>query len=151
MSAVVVVGVDGSDQSRRALAWALTYAGERDHSVEAVSSVDTFGLNPQDADQAVAEARQRLATTVAEVVAGRPDAPPVAQAVVPGDPAVALVDASRTAELLVLGSHGMTRIRNAVLGSVTLACIRMGSCPVLVIPAAPPEAPGGTVAVPAGA
>lgn len=40
----------------------------------------------------------------------------------------------RAADLLVLGSHGHSRVRHTVLGSVSEDCIRKASCPVVVIP-----------------
>jgi len=136
---VVVVGVDGSEQSRLALAWALDYAAERGSTVEAVMTVSVEGLDPDARSLAAAEADLRLATVVADVLAGAAHAPAVAESVVPGDPAVVLVNASRSADLVVLGSHGMSTISNPVLGSVSLACIRLGSCPVVVIPPGKPE------------
>jgi nucleotide-binding universal stress UspA family protein len=87
----------------------------------------------------VREAEAALTELVNEAVAGADEAPPVSYEVVPGDPAVVLVNASSNAALIVLGSHGMSKISNPVLGSVSTACIRMGSCPVLVIPSGQPE------------
>ena len=37
-------------------------------------------------------------------------------------------------DLLVLGSHGHSRVRHTVLGSVSEECIRKAACPVVVIP-----------------
>lgn len=136
---LVVVGVDGSAQSRLALAWALEYAAERGCTVEAIMTVDTEGLDHEERALAVAEADLRLASVVADVLAPVVGAPVVAHHVVPGDPAVVLVNASRAADLVVLGTHGMSKISNPVLGSVSLACIRLGSCPVVVIPPGKPE------------
>jgi len=134
----VVVGVDGSEQSRRALQWALPYASLIGAGVEAIMTVA-----PTD-DAAETHATERaaadeLAAFVDEVTASVDGSPPVSYEVVAGDPAVVLVNASRDAELVVLGSHGMSKISNPALGSVSTACIRMGSCPVLVIPAGRPE------------
>lgn len=130
----VLVGVDGSEQSRAALAWALAYAADAGAAVEAVMTVPAS----DDADK-MREAAATLTSVVEETVAGVDDPPPVSSEVVVGDPAVVLVNASRDASLVVLGSHGMSRISNVVLGSVSTACIRMGSCPVLVIPPGKPE------------
>lgn len=92
-------------------------------------------------------AQDTLADLVASAVADVDPAPPVSFEVVSGDPAVVLVNASRNAELVVLGSHGMSRISNPSLGSVSTACIRLGSCPVLVIPAGKPEPPDDDAAL----
>jgi nucleotide-binding universal stress UspA family protein len=116
------------------------YASLIGSSVEAIMTVA-----PTD-DAAETHATQRaasddLASFVDGVVVGVDNPPPVSYEVVPGDPAVVLVNASRSAELVVLGSHGMSKISNPALGSVSTACIRLGSCPVLVIPAGKPEPP----------
>lgn len=89
----------------------------------------------------VREAKATLSGLVEAVLAAAENPPPVSFEVVVGDPAVVLVNASRRASLIVLGSHGMSKITNVSLGSVSTACIRMGSCPVLVIPAGKPELP----------
>ena len=136
----VLVGVDGSDQSRQALAWALPYAVSVGAGVEAIMTVP----KTQDAAETAASVRAaevELGRIVDDAVSAVEQAPSVSYEVVPGDPAVVLVNASSNAALIVLGSHGMSTISNPVLGSVSTACIRMGSCPVLVIPSGKPESP----------
>jgi nucleotide-binding universal stress UspA family protein len=59
---------------------------------------------------------------------------PVAAEVIEGRPADVLAAAGRAADLLVLGSHGHSRVRHTVLGSVSEDCIRKAACPVVVIP-----------------
>jgi nucleotide-binding universal stress UspA family protein len=54
--------------------------------------------------------------------------------VIEGRPADVLAAAGRAADLLVLGSHGHSRVRHTVLGSVSEDCIRNAACPVVVIP-----------------
>lgn len=136
--ALVVVGVDGSDQSRRALDWALRYAAGCGAAVQAIMTLNTKDLPDTERLDRMRESELLLAEMVHAGVNGWA-APPVSSEVIEGDPAVVLVDATRGADLIVLGSHGMSKISNPVLGSVSLACIRMGSCPVLVIPAGRPE------------
>lgn len=89
----------------------------------------------------VREAQATLSALVDEALAEVAEPPPVSYNVTPGDPAVVLVNGSRNADLVVLGSHGMSKLSNPALGSVSTACIRMGSCPVLVIQAGKPEPP----------
>lgn len=137
----VLVGVDGSEQSQRALAWALPYASAAGTAVEAIMTVPKTD-DAAETHAMVREAEATLADLVEKAVAQASDPPPVSSEVVIGDPAVVLVNATRSASLIVLGSHGMSKISNVVLGSVSTACIRMGSCPVLVIPAGKPEPPG---------
>ncbi len=133
-----MVGVDGSQQSRRALKWAVGYALLLDTSVQALMTVPPTD-DSAETHANLREAEASLESFVAEVLDGVDPAPPVAFEVEAGDPAVALVNASRSAQVLVLGSHGMSKISNPSLGSVSLACIRMGSCPVVVIPPGKPE------------
>jgi nucleotide-binding universal stress UspA family protein len=59
---------------------------------------------------------------------------PVAGEVIEGGPADVLATAGRSADLLVLGSHGRSRIRHTVLEPVNEACIRKATCPVVVVP-----------------
>ena len=134
----MLVGVDGSEQSERALAWAVSYAQTQDAAVEAVMSVRKTD-DSAETHAMLREAEAILATMIERATGGLDRAVPVSAEVVVGDPAVVLVNASRNADLLVLGSHGMSTISNPALGSVSTACIRMGSCPVLVIPAGKPE------------
>jgi nucleotide-binding universal stress UspA family protein len=136
----VLVGVDGSRQSQRALAWALPYAAQTGSAVEVIMTVRRT-TDSAETHAMVREAEAMLSALTEDVLAAAENPPPVSYEVVVGDPAVVLVNASRNAELIVLGSHGMSSIRNVALGSVSTACIRMGSCPVLVIPAGKPELP----------
>ena len=137
---LIVVGLDGSQQSERALGWALQYGAARSLSVQAVTVVNTKDLDDDARAVRLAEAERSAAAMVRRAVDACCCAPTVTYEVVEGDPNVALVDASQRAELVVLGSHPMSSLRNAALGTVTLACIRLGSCPVLVIPVDAPSA-----------
>ncbi|WP_434318479.1 universal stress protein [Leifsonia sp. P73] len=51
----------------------------------------------------------------------------------PGHAGKVLVDASRTAELLVIGSRGLSELASPFLGSVSLYCATQAECPVLVV------------------
>lgn len=67
---------------------------------------------------------------------------PVAAEVVEGSPGETLARAATSADLLVLGSHGHSRVRRTVLGSVSEECIRRATCPVAVVPVPVPERAG---------
>jgi nucleotide-binding universal stress UspA family protein len=136
---LIMAAVDGSEQSRRALMWALRYAAGRDATVQAVMAVNTKNVDEAERLVRLAQAESTLTGMVAGAVDGcvRPRA--VTHEVVEGDASVVLVDATYRAELIVFGSHRMSSIRNPALSTVSLACIRLGACPVLVIPAGAPE------------
>ena len=132
---LIVTAVDGSEQSRRALMWALRYAVGRDAIVQAVMAVDTKNLDDAERGARLDEAQRLLSRMVTRAVKACTRPPTVTYEVVDGDPSVVLVDATHRAELIVFGSHRMSSIRNPALGTVSLDCIRLGDCPVLIIPA----------------
>jgi len=150
---LIVVGVDGSEGGRRALEWAVGEADARGSAVQAVTAWSWDGLDyaPVTAINA-AEAKERatrlLDDAIRALVARHGSHLPVAAEVVEGSPADVLAAAGRAADLLVLGSHGHSRVRRTVLGSVSEACIRKASCPVVVIPVPVLDHTGETEPVP---
>ena len=138
-SYLIVVGVDGSEGGRRALQWAAAEAATRGGAVQAVIAWSWDGLEygPIAATRPQEEAERAgrlLDREIKQLVARNGSSLPVAGEVIEGRPADVLSAAARTADLLVLGSHGHSRIRHTVLGSVSEECIRKAACPVVVIP-----------------
>jgi nucleotide-binding universal stress UspA family protein len=137
----IVVGIDGSDASRDALRWAVEDARARGaevvalHAYEApVPVLDAAPATPVDLPGLVAEAQddaQQFVTKVVDEVVGNVVSVDVAPIAVEDDPARALLDASRDADLLVVGSHGHG-LSGLLLGSVSLECARHAACPVLI-------------------
>jgi nucleotide-binding universal stress UspA family protein len=136
-SSRIVVGIDGSEGSKYALRWAVRQAGFTGAGLEAITGWQYpafFGLGPVGIDDVdfgkVAE--QTLTETLDEVLgADRPDG--LVTRAKAEHPAVALVDASRGAELLVVGSRGYGGLADALLGSVSTYCVHHAHCPVTVI------------------
>jgi nucleotide-binding universal stress UspA family protein len=136
---LIVAGVDGSEGGRRALEWAAREAAARGGAVQAVIawSWDGMEYGPIAATypgQESERARRVLDREIQDLVARMGSSLPIAAEVVEGRPADALSAAGRAADLLVLGSHGHSRVRHTVLGSVSEDCIRKATCPVVVIP-----------------
>lgn len=138
-----VVGVDGSEGSARALRWAVQEAHHRGGTVQAVMAYDwagsteaalLAGLGPEGERL---HAEDVLAGAIAPVRLEFPRVP-IATEVLLGNAAQKLTEAARDADQLVVGSHGHGRLHHAVLGSVSEACIRLATCPVVVIPAHDP-------------
>jgi len=147
MSERWIVGVDGSDAAVTALRWAAAHGPVREAELTALSAfhvpavmslfvakrgfgVDEIGLAAtagHDADVAI------------EQVAS-PDT--ITPAVVEGQPGHVLVDASESADLLVVGQRGSGDLREHRLGSVSRYCATHGRSPVVVVPDdwAPPPA-----------
>ena len=146
----IVVGVDGSEGGRRALSWAVAEAARRGGTVQAVTA--WLWTQPDLGADLGAEhetaARQALDEAIAAARRGHPDVA-VAAETAAGFAAEVLTRAAADADLLVLGSHGHSRLFHAVLGSVAEECIRAAVCPVVVVPVphsvAPPPEPVGPI------
>ena len=140
--ATIVVGIDGSPPSRDALAWAVRLARRLDAGVRALQvSDDVFTAHrkgycsSEQAEEWSAAARREGLASMREMVDDLGEEASdvkVELDVVPGQPADVLVEASRDAELLVVGPRGMGRLR-LLLGSVSLACLQQAHCPVVVV------------------
>jgi nucleotide-binding universal stress UspA family protein len=131
----IVVGVDGSDHSRAALRWALGQARLSGASLDAVTAWRypvTYGLAvlPGELDMENDSAKA-LAEAVAEAGGGAPGVE-IRQLVGEGPAAEVLLNASKGADLLVVGSRGLGEFKSAFLGSVGLACAIHAKCPVVV-------------------
>jgi nucleotide-binding universal stress UspA family protein len=144
---LVVVGVDGSEMSREVLVHALLASARRDADLEVVSSVAVEMYHLGGAPLAVLDvggiredADDRVRTLVDEVradaeVSAVPGVRDVGIRLVVSErpPAPELVDRSRDALLLVVGSRGRGAGRSALLGSVALHCATHAHCPVVVV------------------
>ncbi|MFP3712596.1 universal stress protein [Puerhibacterium sp. TATVAM-FAB25] len=135
----VVVGVDGSGDSRRALQWALGVAARHGAEVTAVCAYETpyspyappiTGGNEDLRDES-RDAALRVIQDVSGVEETRPD---IELRLEPGSPAHVLVEHSRTADLVVVGRSGISGFERFVLGSVSAATGAMAYGPVAVVP-----------------
>ena len=141
---MIVVGVDGSDGAKRALAWALGEARVRNTPLRVVNAYQSpvavyaaagFGMPVADVDdQALQEASR---TSIGAALDEQADAArdlEIERVAVNGQAASVLVDASSGAELLVVGSRGHGGFAGLLLGSVGMQCVHHAHCPVVVIP-----------------
>jgi nucleotide-binding universal stress UspA family protein len=141
----IVVGVDGSECSKTALAWALNQARWSGARVEAVCTWQepamygfTYATAPGvfEGESLSALTGKILQETIAEVsgrVAGA-TAVDVVPMVVEGPPAMVLLRIAAGAELLVVGSRGHGAFSGMLLGSVSQHCVQHAPCPVAVVP-----------------
>lgn len=138
MDETVLVGIDGSAQSRHALSVAIAEAGARGWSVRLVSvypdpavgltkvaSVPGYAARVRDAakpilDEMAGEVRQQGLDVDAEIEAG--------------NPVRVLVDKSHQAGVMVIGASGSGRIAGQLLGSVAGTLSGHARCPVIVVP-----------------
>jgi nucleotide-binding universal stress UspA family protein len=149
----IVVGIDGSEPSKAALAWALEEAGLRSATLEVVCAYSlpsgwlgtggamgtTVALPVTESDVAT-YAEETLETALAEAEAqaeagddGGKAPVEVVRRTVSGHAAQALVKASEDADLLVVGSRGHGDFGSILLGSVGLHCVHHAYCPVVVV------------------
>jgi nucleotide-binding universal stress UspA family protein len=138
----IVVGVDGSDGSRRALHWAADEAAVRGDDLTLVHvwerpqayaplGLGAYPIDPEPIQEAAQSVLDGLVREAAELA---PDVP-VRGLLVEGAPAEALLDAARTADLLVVGSRGLGGFRSLLLGSISQQVAHHAPCPVVIVPA----------------
>ncbi|HEX5468208.1 MAG TPA: universal stress protein [Gaiellaceae bacterium] len=147
----IVVGVDGSPESREALRWALAEAklrdtplrvmGAFDVPLDGVSGVASMMVTPlyEPSDVDASEIRQAtelgLENVFAEVAQDVPGADEVRveHEALEGHAAEVLVAAADGEELLVVGSRGRGGFAGLLLGSVSQACVQHARCPVVIV------------------
>ena len=149
----IVVGVDGSSASRVAVDWAARDAAMRKVPLTLVTVIDQpmattvrgFPM-PMPAGYLQAQEAERRKTlddalgTVEESTkqVGHVD---VSGELMSGHPASILVDLSKDAEMVVVGSHGRGAVARRLLGSVSTGLVHHGHCPVAVIHDQDPSIP----------
>jgi nucleotide-binding universal stress UspA family protein len=138
---LVVVGVDGSAQSVAALRWAARYAtatGARVRALVAWHYPGAVGGPPTEVapktvhDQTEAQMHETLDAAIAQAYEGQ-DSAGAEKHTAYGHPAQALIEASKEADLLVVGRHGRGAFTGMTLGSVSIHCVTGAFCPVLVV------------------
>ncbi|SCF29771.1 Nucleotide-binding universal stress protein, UspA family [Micromonospora viridifaciens] len=135
-SGPVVAGVDGSEPSLRALGFAVERAAQRDVPLRVLRAWGPAGDRwaPPGFDPEAATATERAAVEQ-ELAQWRETFPdvPIEVRVTPGNAAALLVEASREAQLVVVGSRGRGGLRGMLLGSVSQQLIHHAHCPVAVV------------------
>jgi len=143
----VVVGVDGSPCSARALRWAAGEAEAHGAKLEVVTTY-TCPLPPagvgysaphwsgddamRHADQLRENADGLQQQTLTDTLGDHP-AVVIGSEVVEGSAARVLLDASKDADLLVVGSRGHGGFAGMLLGSVSQHVVAHAACPVIVV------------------
>lgn len=138
----VVIGIDWSDASRAAVEHGAATAAARHLPLRLVHVVEPPPLPGRvilhasaDLELVLRKAGQRLLDEALDVLTiAYPDLP-VTTVVVHGDAVEVLVAESRTAERLVVGSHGVGLFTELLVGSTALEVTALSACPVVVVPA----------------
>ena len=139
----ITVGIDGSAHSTCALEWAMKEAAVRHApiTVLTVHLVPASGwtghpiTHPPDAADAE-KARQAAEEMTLKVASQLGEAQPASVTVraTSGFPAQELIEASRTADLVVVGSRGAGGFAALRIGSVSGQVVHHAHCPVVVVP-----------------
>ena len=140
----IIVGIDGSTHSERALEWAVQEAAIRQVPLRVITvfhrTVSHWGAgaitDPQEHANAM-QAREAAQDATDKALAHAGDAHPKSVTVdaLGGIPAEELVNASRDADMIVVGSRGAGGFARLLLGSVGSQVVHHAHCPIVIIPA----------------
>ena len=145
--AVIVVGVDHSEGAKAALRFALEEAKLRQATLRVVHAWQYGYIGATGFEGAypalggdIKELRDGAQTTLEETLREsipETDTVEIERRVVEGRPAAVLVDESRGADLLVVGSRGHGGFTGLLLGSVSQQCAHHAACPVVIVRSKP--------------
>ena len=138
--ALIVVGIDGSEHSKKALRWALDEARLRSASLRVVYAWTMpvfFGYGVAQAatldPQSLRAAAKENLDTALDAVAGGVEGVSIERKAVEGLAAQVLVDEAKDADLLVVGSRGHGGFTGLLLGSVSQQCAHHAPCAVVIV------------------
>lgn len=140
----IVVGVDGSASSNAAVRWATAQAGRRNaplrlvHVAAAPSITNVMPAVPTEfeawQDTQAREVLREATELVAQISAETGVSARIADTdIYHAAPVPTLIDLSKGAEMIVVGSRGMGAFRRTLLGSASTGLIHHAHCPVAVI------------------
>lgn len=142
----IVVGCDGSEGSREALRWAVGEAKLRGATLEIVyawqqtlpmwagfSAMGATVVPPVSVEDLRTFAQSVLDAAIAPFASDL-EGLEVHAHLVEGHPADVIVEVSKGADMLVVGSRGLGGVRGAFLGSVSQHSLHHAQCPVVVVP-----------------
>jgi nucleotide-binding universal stress UspA family protein len=135
----IVVGLDGSSASEAALDFACRRARVTGECVAALRAadygpvhLDRKGRLPDALGVFLTDQERELTASVTEARAANSDVA-IEPEFIALPPAVALVEASRQASLIVVGSRGLNAFTGMLLGSVSHEVLHRAQCPVVVV------------------
>ncbi len=140
----LVVGCDGSASSRSAIRWAAHAAGMRNlalrlvHIGAAPAVINVMRPVPTEFEEWQDKQARQVLAEATELVAEIGTETGVAVRIADADiyhaaPVPTLIDLSKDAEMVVVGSRGMGAFRRGLLGSVSTGLVHHGHCPVAII------------------
>ncbi len=135
----VVVGIDGSEESLRAVEWAALEAKRHSSPLRIVSApalvprIHAYNASPQ----VIANALRGMASRALDAAITRSEEVaqglPVTTGLLSGPPALAVAECGAEASMLVVGARGAGGFAAMVLGSVSRYVATRAPCPVVVV------------------
>lgn len=133
----VVAGLDGSPESRAAAEWAAREARLRGLPLTVVhvreSAREPLAQNPRKGTETQQQWSERIPREAGEGLASRHPGVDVTAQLMTGTPATALADAAKDAEMLVLGSRGLSGVGGFLVGSVGFSVVAHAELPVVLV------------------
>ena len=137
----IVVGVDGSPASLKAVLWAAHEAKLRNSEIEILHSwsmpfvADPLAMMPMmfPVEEMVSEA-DKIVSAAAAIITGVDSKIQVATRIERGAASEYLIAAGKSADLLVVGSRGHGGFAGLLLGSVAQQVANHATCPVVIVP-----------------
>lgn len=136
MPQTVVAGVDGSDESQRALRWAAEYVqkvGGLVHAVSVWHQPVQFGYRLPTSDSELEQRARQQLDKVTEAVRGEFPSVDIRERLIRGHVVDELVGLSPQADIMVMGNKGHGAFTGMMVGSVALKLVHHARCPVLVV------------------
>jgi nucleotide-binding universal stress UspA family protein len=140
----IVVGVDGSDPSRKAVRWAAGEARLRGAKLVAVHAWSYYPSLPSDSldpmlvtpgfNEQLGRDAERFVEQEVEKLSGDAQGIEIEARAVEGPAATVLVDVAKDADLLVLGTRGHGGFSGLLLGSVSQQVSHHAPCPLVLVP-----------------
>ena len=127
----IVVGVDGSPESMRAVDWAAAEADRRGAVLDIRTAYEPGYefITHEEVQRTMERLVDEVEARVAEVAPGVRTSSGTAEA----SPAAVLIEASDGADLLVVGSRGRGGFTGLLLGSVSQQCSLHSRCPIAIV------------------
>lgn len=137
---IVVVAVDGSEASKVAVRWAANTAMKREIPLRLASSyampqfLYAEGMVPPQEiyDDLQAETLEKIEEARGIALEVAPEIK-IGHTIAEGSPIDMLLDMSKTATMIVMGSRGLGGLSGMVMGSVSAAVVSHADCPVVVV------------------
>ncbi len=138
----IIVGVDGSGHSQRALEWAMREAAIRQVPLTVLTVNEAIrgyygGMSVYPDDPARTEDSRKLAQAETDEVMARLDEPRPASVTVKavhGFVVDEIINAGKDADMIVVGSRGAGGFTRLMMGSVAAQVAQHAHCPVLIVP-----------------